>query len=120
MRILSRPVPIRIPYWIPHATTAAVEMSLGARMLETVLDQIEGSGNISRPIAWTPARSAVAATSCAGSGGEALLQDQPHGHLHGGGGEMVGIDTGCRRGAPSLTPPPRDSGIHCCFQRRRS
>src|SRR4029450_2752731 len=32
----------------------------------------------------------------------------------------VGMDTGWRRGWPSGTWPPRETGTHCSFQRRRS
>ena len=32
----------------------------------------------------------------------------------------VGMETGWRRGAPSGTWPPREAGIQCSFQRRRS
>ncbi len=59
VRILSRPVPIRIPYCSRmRATTAAGSTPLGERMHATVFDAIVGSGNISSPMAATPARRA--------------------------------------------------------------
>src|SRR5437899_1975976 len=95
-------------------------MDLGTFRHETVFDTIEGSGNISMPIAARPRRSAVAATSWrrkrwASPSSRISLTATFMAAVR-----CVGMDTGWRRGAPSGTLPPRDTGTHHSFQRRRS
>src|SRR3990172_9267584 len=95
-------------------------MPFGAFTHETVFDTIEESGNISSPIAANPRRRAVAAISwrrkrCASPSSRISCTATRIAWVR-----CVGMETGWRRGPPSGTLPPRDTGIHHSFQRRRS
>ena len=62
VRILSRPVPMRMPYWSRmRATTAPGSTFFGVFTHDTVFDRIEASGNISSPMAATPRLTAALA-----------------------------------------------------------
>ncbi len=121
MRILSSPVPMRMPYCSRiRLTTAAGSTPLGARMHATVFDTMVGSGNISSPMAATPARSAPPAMACR----RARLA-MPSSRIRRtatcrAAVRCVGIEMGCRRGVPSGILPPRETGTQLSRQRSRS
>src|SRR6058998_1936642 len=75
-RILSSPVPMRMPYWSRIlVTTAPGSMFFGVFTHDTVFEKIEASGNISSPIAATPRLTAAAVR-------QAFLEDQADGRAH--------------------------------------
>ena len=101
-------------------TTAPVSTPLGALIDDTVLDTIDGSGNISSPMAATPARSALAATAWRRKRCGSPSSRMSRTATRMASVRCVGIETGWRRGVPSGTLPPRETGIHCSRQRLRS
>src|SRR5438067_5048894 len=121
VRILSSPVPMRMPYCSRiRLTTAAGSTPLGARVHATVFDTMVGSGNISSPMAATPARSAPPAMACR----RARLA-MPSSRIRRtatcrAAVRCVGIEMGCRRGVPSGILPPRETGTQLSRQRSRS
>ena len=121
VRILSRPVPIRIPYCSRiRVTTAAGSIAVGVFRHETVFDSSDASGNISRPMAVIPRRIAAPDTVWRRKRSGSPSSRMRRAATFSAPVRCVGIETGCRRAAPSATLPPRETGIHHSFQRSRS